>query len=100
MTQLAFLLQWSGMPAAFNGILMTTCATFMEHLARFGNIRLLMLMALMTRLYSYIFRLLLVVTGRTLSNTQTSVFLMGKRHDTKLRLELDNFLVIRNSQLA
>jgi len=100
MTQLALLLQRTGMPAAFDGILMAACATFMEGLARLGCFCILVRMALMAWLDHLIFRQHLMMAGFTFGDRQARMFLMRKRHYANLCLELDNFLVIRNLKLT
>ena len=88
------------MSATIDGVLMTTGASFMEHLTRFGNIRLLMLMAFMTWLHFFIFRLHLVMTCLTFSDCKTGMHLVLESDGANFSIEMDKFLVIRNSQFA
>lgn len=100
MTQLALLLQRTSMPATLDGVLMATCATFMEGLARLGRFCIFLRVAVMAWLDYCIFRQHLMVAGFTFSNRQASMLLMRKRHHADLCLELDNFLVIRDFNFA
>jgi len=88
------------MAAAFDGILMAAGATFMEGLARLGRFCIFLRVAVMAWLDYSIFRQHLMVAGFTFGDRQASMLLMRKRHHPNLCLELDNFPVIRNFNLA